>query len=139
MAVINLCLRVWRWRNIKSLDRIFGTRFKSSVAAVNSKQGRWQKNTSKWRKRAFWKIQKLFHWQLKCETKKLQLWWNWKAYCNKWTCCFQRLFPRLSKDKKKYSDAMCQRDLVYQHKSHDKCPKKKHVLVSHEHSNYTDN
>ena len=42
--------------------------------------------------------------------------------------CFQCLFPR-----------MCQRDFVCKHKSHDKYPIKKYVLVCHEHRNDTEN
>ena len=34
---------------------------------------------------------------------------------------------------------MCQKDFVSKHKSHDKYPLKKHVLVCHEHRNNTEN
>ena len=53
--------------------------------------------------------------------------------------CFQCLFPRASPDKRKHRDGMCQRDFVCKHKSHDKYPIKKHVLVCHERRNDTEN
>ena len=54
-------------------------------------------------------------------------------------CCFQCLFPGASQDKGKHHDGMCQRDFVCKHKSHDKYPIKKHVLVCHERRNDTEN
>ena len=48
-----------------------------------------------------------------------------KAYC------FECLFPGASQDKGKHHDGMCQRDFACKHKSHDKYPIKKHVLVCH--------
>ena len=54
-------------------------------------------------------------------------------------CCFQCLFPGASQDKGKHHDGMCQRDFVCKHKSHDKYPIKKHVLVCHKHRNDTEN
>ena len=52
---------------------------------------------------------------------------------------FQCLFLGASQDKGKHCDGMFQRDSVCKHKSHDKYPIKKHVLVCHEHSNDTEN
>ena len=53
--------------------------------------------------------------------------------------CFQCLFPGASQDKGKHHDGMCQSDFACTHKSHDKYPIKKHVLVCHEHRNDTEN
>ena len=53
--------------------------------------------------------------------------------------CFQCLFPGASQDKGKHHDGMLQRDFVCKHKSHDKYPLKKHVLVCHEHRTDTEN
>ena len=44
--------------------------------------------------------------------------------------CFHCLIPGASQDKGKHHDEMCQRDFLCKHKSHDKYPIKKHVLVS---------
>ena len=52
--------------------------------------------------------------------------------------CFQCLFPGASQDKGKH-DGLCQIDFVCKHKSHDKYPIKKHVLVCHKHRNDTEN
>ena len=53
--------------------------------------------------------------------------------------CFQCLFPGASQDKGKHHDGMCQSDFACKHKSHDKYPIKRHVLVCHEHRNDTEN
>ena len=53
--------------------------------------------------------------------------------------CFQNLFPRASPNKRKHHDGMCQRDFMCKHKSHDKYPIKKHMLVCHEHRRDTEN
>ena len=52
---------------------------------------------------------------------------------------FQCLFPGALKNKGKHNEGMCQRDFVCKHKSHDKYPIKKHVLVCHEHRNNSEN
>ena len=43
--------------------------------------------------------------------------------------CFQCLFPGASQDKGKHYDGICRRIFMCKHKSHGKCPIKKHVLV----------
>ena len=53
--------------------------------------------------------------------------------------CFKCLFPGKSQDKEKHDDGMCQRDFMCKHKSHDRYPINKHMLVCHEHRNETEN
>ena len=53
--------------------------------------------------------------------------------------CFQCLFPGAGENKGKHNNGMCQRDFICKHKSHDRFPRKKHVLVCHEHRNHQEN
>ena len=53
--------------------------------------------------------------------------------------CFQCLFPGAGENKGKHNNGMCQRDFICKHKSHDRFPRKKHVLVCHEHRNDQEN
>ena len=53
--------------------------------------------------------------------------------------CFQCLFPGAGENKGKHNDGLCQRDFTCKHKSHDRFPRKKHVLVCHGHRNEKEN
>ena len=43
--------------------------------------------------------------------------------------CFQCFLPGAQQSTGKYSDGKCQRNYICKHRSHEKCPTKKHVLV----------
>ena len=53
--------------------------------------------------------------------------------------CFQCLFPGANSSQGKHKDGKCQYDYVCKHPSHAKYPKKKHVLVCHEHRDSPEN
>ena len=53
--------------------------------------------------------------------------------------CFQCLLPGAGENKGKHNNGMCQRDFICKHKSHDRFPRKKHVLACHEHRNDQEN
>ena len=53
--------------------------------------------------------------------------------------CFQCLFPGAGENTGKHNDGLCQRDFICKHKSHDRFPRKKHVLVCHGHRNEKEN
>ena len=48
--------------------------------------------------------------------------------------CFQCLYPGANSTSGKHQEGHCQRDFTCQHESHNKYPKRKHVLVCQEHS-----
>ena len=52
---------------------------------------------------------------------------------------FQCLIPGVSQSTGRHTDAKCQRDFTCKHLSHNKYPRKKHVLVCHEHREDADN
>ena len=53
--------------------------------------------------------------------------------------CFQCLLPGAEENTGKHNDGLCQRDFICKHKSHDRFPRKKHVLVCHGHRNEKEN
>ena len=53
--------------------------------------------------------------------------------------CFQCLFPGAEWNIGKHKDGRCQRDFTCKHRSHDRYPTKKHVLVCDEHKDSQDN
>ena len=53
--------------------------------------------------------------------------------------CFQCLYPGANSTSGKHQEGHCQRYFTCQHESHNKYPKRKHVLVCQDHSDTNEN